>query len=443
MTTPTIAEALGTWVAGLTMEAVPEPARAAARDCLIDTIGVAFAGTGTPAYGAVMELVTHLYGEGPLSAWGIDGEFTIPAAALLNGTAAHALDFDDTCYAGIVHGSAAVAPAVLAMAEATEATGEDAFVGFIAGVETCYALGAALGDELYFRGWWPTGVLGCVGAAAGVARVLGMDADYTARAIAYAASQSGIPRAILGTPAKPILCGRAAEAGVIAASLAATGAGAPMDVFEGSTGVAQVFNSGTLDRTAIDSVGTIWRLVDPGIAIKAYPSCSSTHAATSAVAGIMADEKLTGADIASVEARVTPLAAVQLVFERPTILVEGQFCLPFTIGCLLAYGQFGVAELRDDILVEPALLAAMDKVTMTTLPEPQEEYDDGPEGAVVTVTTTDGRRFERQVKKAPGNPENPMPAADREAKFRACLAHVGAEHRGDAVLAGLNAIAGV
>jgi len=437
MTDPTIAEHLGTWASGLKIDAVPEPARAVAKDCLMDTLGAAFAGTKTPSYAAVWDLVTHLYGEGPLAAWGVDGEFPIPAAALLNGTAAHALDFDDTSYAGVVHGTAAVAPAVLAMAEATGAEGKDALAAFIAGVEISYALGDAFGDALYFRGWWPTGVLGAVGAAAGVARVMGMDAAQTTCAIGHAASQSGMMRAVLGTHAKPILSGRTAELGVIAASLAAAGASAPADVFENATGMAKVMNDGILDRDLAVTVGTTWRLIDPGIAFKPYPSCSATHAAASAVAAIMAEEKLTGADIERVEARVTPLVAIQLTFVRPQNTNEAQFCLPFVIGCLLAYGHYTVAELSDATLTDPALLTAMDKVAMSTLPEPQEQYADGPEGAVVEVVAADGRRFERQVEKAPGNPENPLAPGDLEAKFRACMAYAGADDRADMVLAGL------
>ena len=440
MTDATIAEHLGAWAAGLDIADVPEPARMVAKDCLMDTIGVAFAGTRTPSYAAVRDLVTHLYGEGPLNAWGVDGDFPIPATALLNGTAAHALDFDDTSYAGVVHGTAAVAPAVLAMAEATEASGPDTLAAFIAGVETSYALGAAVGDVLYFNGWWPTGVLGAVGAAAGVARVMGLDAAHTTGAMAHAAIQSGMLRAMLGTEAKPILCGRTAELGVVAASLAATGATAPPDVFENVTGVGPVMNSGGMERAAVEATGTAWRLLDPGIAFKPYPSCSASHAAASAVAAVMAEEGLTGDDIERVDARVTPLVAIQLVFSRPASVNQAQFSLPFVVGCLLAYGRFTVAELDGATLADPAHQAAMEKVVMTTLPEPQSQYAAGPEGAEVEVIATDGRRFQRRVEKAPGNPESPLPRADLEAKFRACLDHAGAGDRADAVLAGIRAI---
>src|SRR5581483_2808579 len=176
----TTAEQLASWVHGLALRRVPPDAIAAAKRCIVDATGVGLAGASHPTSRAILSLARAEFAQGHAHVWGAkDAALPPAAAALCNGTAAHVLDYDDTCYDGIVHGTAAVWPAVLACAESSGANGTRTLEAFIAGVETEYALGRALSDAIYFDGWWTSGLVGSIGAAAGAAKALGLDEAQT------------------------------------------------------------------------------------------------------------------------------------------------------------------------------------------------------------------------------------------------------------------------
>ena len=180
----TIAEQLASWASALSLSSLPAEVVAAAKRCIVDVSGVGIAGASYPAARAARKLIREASAPGAAALWGTDEPGLAPeAAAHCNAVAAHVLDYDDTCYDGIVHASAAVWPAVLACGEASGATGERLFEAFVAGVECEYALGRAFGDELYFKGWWTSGLLGSIGAAAGAAKALGLDAAPAAAPI--------------------------------------------------------------------------------------------------------------------------------------------------------------------------------------------------------------------------------------------------------------------
>jgi 2-methylcitrate dehydratase PrpD len=149
----------------------------------MDTIGVSIAGAQSDAAGFARALCIEGGARGWSTVLGTSRTFSAQAAAFINGTAAHALDFDDNCYAGFVHGSAVVAPATLAVGQKMNATGADAVTAFVVGVECEYAVGAASMSALYDRGWWTTGVLGPIGSSMAAAHLLGLDATKTRAAL--------------------------------------------------------------------------------------------------------------------------------------------------------------------------------------------------------------------------------------------------------------------
>jgi len=171
-----------------------------------------------------------------------------PGAAFANGAAAHALDFDDNCYAGIVHGSAVVFPAVLAVAQQRGEMGSKLLLGFVTGLEVEFAVAKALTNSIYDKGWWTTSVLGAIGSAAGAAKVAGFNREMTEHTLSLAAVGAGATRAVRGTTAKHYYCGRAAELGVVSAIAAKQGATGPSSVFEDRSGLAQVLNDGIFDQ---------------------------------------------------------------------------------------------------------------------------------------------------------------------------------------------------
>jgi 2-methylcitrate dehydratase PrpD len=445
METETVAQRLANWVARLDSAQVPNPVRAIARACMVDTLGVAVGGVNENVSRLVRDHVLSTYAAGGSTVIGTAGGHSVSAAAFANATAAHALDFDDNCYAGLVHGSAVVAPAVLAIAESRAASGADLTTAFIAGVEVEYALGAALTQSIYDRGWWTTGVLGAIGAAAGAAKALRLTAAQTASAIAIAAAGTGGARACLGSDAKPILAGRAAEAGVAAASLAMRGAAGPLRVFEDARGVAKLFNGDRFDDSALTTLGVSWRLQTPGIDVKKYPVCLSGHAAADGVLDVMREHRLVEADVATVTCTVPAIVGANLTYGLPSTSQQAQFSLPFAAACMMVHGAVTLDHLRAEALADEVLVRAMKKVRMVVAENwpdhvPREVATSGPEAAVVRLTTVDGRTMERFTGWARGMAARPLAEEELDAKFMLCAGRALRTHDASALLARVKAI---
>jgi 2-methylcitrate dehydratase PrpD len=428
---------LGAWAASLDAVGLPAGVAAAATRCIVDATGVGLAARGRAVVEAALDVARRSAAAGPCTLIGRPEALSAVGAAQVNATAIHALDFDDTSYAGTLHATAVVWPAVLAAAEQDAASGADAFAGLVAGVETAYALGRAMGNAIYDRGWWTTALFGTIGAAAGSARALRMDRRSTRHAIALAAAQAFGMRAVMGSAAKPFLCGRAAANGLTAALAAGAGIDGPAAALESGFGLAGLAGAGGADWGAVDELGARFALVDPGIAFKQYPVCSSSQAAAEATAAILAGAALDGEAVARVDCLVTPMVAQCLPYPQPRSVAEAQFSLPFAVGCILAFGALAPGHLSDAVLADPRLLRAMAKVSMAvdpTLAATAEDRRDRPEASIVTVAAADGRRFTRRVDAATGMPANPMSDTMLEAKFRSCARSALSAHEADALL---------
>ena len=415
----TVAGGLAAWAAGLEAKAIPDDVLETARRAIADTLAVALAGSRAPVASKLLSASDSDLRADGASVIGRGCKARPETAALLNGTAAHALDFDDTCFAGIVHGSAAILPALLAAAETEGADGRALVTAFVAGSEVAYSLGAALGPGLYDRGWWPTGCLAGIGAAAAVARLQGASPEAMAHAIALAAAQSGGLRAIHGSDAKPILVGRAAETGLRSALMARQGLTGPGRVFEGANGVFALMGADDVNLDAIEGVGQVFKLSEPGLVVKPYPVCSCAMQAVEALCRLMAEHDVAPGQIAGIDCAVTPMVAATLRFDRPASPVEAIFSLPFTLALAAAHDGIGPYDITEAALADPGLRPLMDKVSyreeacLTDLAA----Y---PEAARVALTLSDGRSFERQVDCATGDPRTPMPDAALQAKVLAC-----------------------
>lgn len=423
----TLAEKLARRAAAIEFARLPPTVVREAKRCLVDASGVMLAGLASEVSKRARAYARSQYAVGLATLLGEPARIAAAGAAFANGVAAHVLDFDDTCYDGIAHGSAAVWPAVLAAGEAHGANGEDLLTAFVAGVETIYALGRALTNRGYFKGWWNSGLLGSMGAAVGAAKVSGLGAEAAREALSIAVSQATGPRVFSGNALKPYALGRAAEAGVHAAGFARCGLGAPADVFEHRNGFIKLFNDGILDEGALARVEERYSLIDPGIAFKLYPACSAVQAAAEAVQDILARERIPAREVTRVHCAVTPLVNISLPYGEPKTPVEAQFSLQFAVGCMLAYGGFGVEHLTRRTLGDPPLLENMRKVIMTedtALVATGQAKRDFPEGAMVTLATRDGREFKVYNGAATGMPVKPMPGEMLERKFRSCAAPV-------------------
>ncbi|MGA8693129.1 MAG: MmgE/PrpD family protein [Xanthobacteraceae bacterium] len=413
------------WSSTLKLDNIPQAVRKVARDCFVDTLGVALAGASRTVVGKLRALAERSYREGDATVFAGKSRMTAPAAALINGAAAHALDFDDNCYAGFVHGSAVIMPAALAVAEAENVSGAELVTAFVAGCEVEFAAGDAATPHLYEKGWWNTGVLGPIGAATAAARIMKLDAQKTGYAIGLAVAGTGGAKACFGTDGKAALCGRTAEAGVVAALMAREGCSGPLNAFEDSRGFANLLNDKIFLSECFEQFGRDWRSLKPGVDFKRVPVCLSAHAALDAVMDIMAAHHIAVADIENIVCDVGPVVTANLVYDDPKTPQQAQFSMPFTIGCMLVKGDISLADLSQAVVDDPKVRTAMQRVKSVTTgrwkagSEIAQRY---PEGAHVTVTTRDDRTYEHFNGFARGTTARPLSDEEIASKFMSCAA---------------------
>ena len=418
---PPLSLRLGVFAAGLCWSRVPAAVRAAAKRCVADTAAVSLAGAAPAEKIAAPTLAASA--RGAATVFGRRGKFSAPAAALANGAAAHFWDFDDVSHTGILHGSAVVFPAALAAAQTSGADGRRLLEAFVAGSEVVYALAEMCGRRHYRAGWWSSGTLGGIGAAAAAARAIGLDSRRAAAAISLAAAQAGGIKAVFGGDAKPWLAGRAAALGVESAELAAAGASCPPDVFEHPrAGFFRVLNGGEFARPP--PPGKKWRLDSPGIFFKQFPVCSAAHAGAQAAEALARENRIRLGDIRGAVCEAGPVVLESLPFARPRAPAEAQFSMPFAVACVLARGEISPAHLSPETLSAPDIRRAMAKVRLV----PADDVfcpPESPEGARTTLTLRDGRRLSRTLRVPVGMPANPLSDSALAEKFHRCAALAG------------------
>lgn len=346
-------------------------------------------------------------------------------AALVNGAAGHALDFDDVALGG--HPSTVLVPAVLAEGERLDASGADAVRAYLVGYEVWAELFLREPDAYHLKGWHPTAVLGTVGAAAAAAHLNRLDQDQCRHAIAIAASMASGLVANFGTMTKPLHAGRAAAAGIEAARLAAAGLTAAPDAIEHHAGyLAALSPKGRADRESPASkLGRELRILDYGVSIKKYPACYATHRVIDGVLDLARGNRVRPEDVEEVRARVGVAQASMLRNHAPTTGLEAKFSLEFAIASALVAGRVGLGELTDDFVARPAVRELMPKVRIATddsqCPiEPIFALTDR-----VQLVLRDGRTLDSgDIRFARGNAMAPLPEPELRAKFLDCAGRV-------------------
>ena len=424
----TVVYQLARFVDRIELDTTPPAVINEARRCILDTLGVIIAGQHSPVAQAACAHALKSFVPGEASLPGLEHHVSAMAAALVNGTAAHALDFDDTSYTGIMHGSAVVLPAALAMAQCNRADGKRLLEAFIAGVEVEYAIAELCTSHIYFKGWWTSGVFGPMGAAATAAKILNLDLDRIVHALSLAMCNTSGSRAAFGTDAKPLGIGLAASHGIESASLAAAGLTAPVDIFENSNGFSALYNDSQHDKQFDLQLSEKWRLTDPGILFKSYPVCSAAQAAAELCQSMVQRHGLNPDQIISVLCEVPPLVAISLIYDKPETIREAQFSMQFAIGSMLAFDDLSLDQLKPEVLANNQLRQQMAKVTMQVSEKLANDASVSvrcPEGAGIVLTTSQGDYYDEFLERPTGMPGNPISDQALTAKFYDCCRYGG------------------
>lgn len=412
--------ALGEFVASLRPAAIPHEAIAVVRTGFIDSIGTLIAGSVEPAPQLLHKTLAPPPGDASLFLTG--PRVPAPEAALINGTAAHALDFDDVAMRG--HPSAVLVPAILAEAEALGADGGAMAAAYVAGYEVWADLESREPGQHHEKGWHPTGIFGPIAAAAACASLRGLDAGKAAHAIALGASQSAGLVANFGTMSKPLHAGRAAQAGVLAARLAAAGFTASPDALEHPQGfLAATSPKGGADRASPACAGNPWQIVSQGLSVKKYPLCYCTHRALDGMLDLLRAGKVSPPDVESVTVTTSRRNATVLRNARPQTGLEAKFSMQFAMASALIAGRAGLAELTDGFVQRREVQDLMTRVRVV----PDDREDPARPGSApydqAVIATRDGRRVETaRVTDERGSPRLPLSTDELWTKFADCLA---------------------
>ena len=421
-----VTTALAEYVGDRTARA-PEAALDLAATAVLDTVGVALAAAAEPA---VTRLLEALGGGNGTSTVLVDGSRTdARQAALLNGTAAHALDFDDVDDLLTGHPSTVLVPVVLAVGEQVGATGDQVADAYWRGLTTMRTLAAGLGlADHYARGWHSTATLGVLGAAAAAASLLSLAPGEIGHALGIAVSRAAGTRQNFGSMTKPLHAGVAAADGVLAAQLAAGGFTADPEALEGRYGFLRLYSGrvGEQDvRAATDRVRGV--LASPGPAllnVKLYPCCYATNAPADAVldlvaAGLGADE------VASVMVGVPPGGLGPLIDHPARSGLEGKFSVEYVAAACLFDGALRLGSFTDAAVARPRVAELASRVTADES-LPMAGSADGLEfRAAVTVRTRDGRELSARCEAPRGHASNPAKATDLRRKFDDCATSGG------------------
>ncbi|MEU3312404.1 MmgE/PrpD family protein [Streptomyces sp. NPDC006662] len=449
MTTTPLVRRLAAFAVAARDRGLPPKLRAEAAERILDCLGNSLLAREESAPRAVLAVARDWGTTGPAHVIGTDHSLAAPAAALVNGTLAHAMDFDDSHMLSVLHPSASVIPAALAVAEATGARGPQLLDAVTVGTEVCIRLGIAgydpdLRNSLFFeRGQHATSICGTLGAAVAAAMLLGADEDTVAAALGIAASTgAGLLEANrTGGTVKRMHCGWAAHAGVAAAQLARAGITGPPTVLEGRFGFFQAWcGDRARPEAVLDGLGERWETSE--IIVKPYPCNHFTHPGIDAALRLRA-EGVRGEDVVHGELRV-PTAMHRTIGEPEAAKATpaAAFSGPFTVAtALLGGGGLGVwfDDFTDATAHDPARRAlagvircvpdpALDALFPTRLP------------ALLRVTTRDGRRHEIRVETSKGGPDMPLTVEEKEHKFRLSAATALPPERADAVLGAVRAL---
>jgi 2-methylcitrate dehydratase PrpD len=411
------ADALGEWLAATTVAQLPDEAIETARNLFMDVAGLCVAARREDYIAATLASVDR---GGACSALGHSGGFDAFGAALVNGTAAHGEDYDDTFEGGPVHSGAVIVPAVLAACEREQLAGDRLLIGIVTGVELMCRLSLVAPQGAHKAGFHPTAVYGAIAAAGAVSATLGLAAGATASALGIAGSMaSGIIEYLAeGTWTKRMHAGWAAQSGIRAALMARAGFLGPRTVLEGSHGLYRAFAPSVTPSFTplLEGLGTRW--VMPTIAFKPY-ACGTMTQPFIDCAVALARHGVSAADVVDVECEVgegtvhrlwEPLATKH----RPPTPYAAKFSTPFCMAVGFVDRKAGFAQFTESRVHDEEVLAMTRKIRYVI--NPADEYPKNFTGHL-RATLRDGSQREFRQPHMRGGMHAPLPAAELQAKF--------------------------
>lgn len=418
-----LTRALGQFVADLSPNRVPEEAIRIARMGFIDCIGTMIVGRDEDCTQILKGVLAPP--KGPATLYFGAEQSTGPEAGWINGTAAHAMDYDDVALRG--HPSTVLVPAILAEAEVLGRTGQDMLVAYVAGYETWAELVRRDVPLYHQKGFHPTGIFGAVGAAAACAKLRRLDAERTAIAIALGASQASGIMSNFGTMTKPFHAGKSAHSGIMAARLAEAGFTANTDALEHPQGfLSAVSPQNNPDRAGDGKLGEDWAIIKHGLSIKKYPACYGTHRAIDAMLDLVGAHPVKPDEVKKVSVHFSSLTNNVLRNRQPDTGLAAKFSMEFAMASGLIAHRVSLAELTDPFVQRKDVQDLMRKVERDLTDETDDANPGSSPWEQVTIELASGQVLQSEkVTRARGHAERPLTDNQLHEKFADCLGSSG------------------
>ena len=422
-----ITQEIARYVAGTRYRDIPGDVIQLARGFILDGLGVALAGSTDECARIVQRQIRQTGGSAECSVLGTSVLAPAAKAALANGVAGHAMDYDDTqlstskeaVYGLLTHPTTPVLAAVLALGEKQKITGAEFLLAYILGVEVECRIADAINPRHYQSGFHSTATMGGLGAAMAAGKILGLKEPQLLTTLGIAASMASGLRENFGTMTKPLHAGRAAENGVTAALLARDGFTAAPNILEAGRGFFNAMAGGYDDSKIGGRLGSPYFMKQPGISIKPYPSGSLSHPAQDLILDLVKEHDVKAENIGRIDVGTNSNVPNALIYPMPKTALEGKFSIPFCMAIAVLERKAGIAQFHDRKVRAKNVIELMKRVTLY-VDEELERLGYDQVRSRVRVKLKDGRVLEGRYDVARGHPAKPMSWAELTEKFRDC-----------------------
>lgn len=425
MTKVPVASILAEWAADL-----PSPnsdlSDSRANNAFIDTLACIFAGSQEKATLSVLDAARKIQGEGNHTIFGHDVKLPPAGAALVNGMAAHALDFDDNFLPGYTHASAVLVPTLIVIGEMQKHSGVRLRDAYVVGLELQARVSSLLNPGHYGAGWHSTSTVGVIGAAGAAAALMGLPPESICSAMSIGFSLAAGSKLQFGTSTKPLHAGLAAHNAVLAASMAASGIGAQSEFLTGRWSFQELYGHGKKvdDRIALEGFGTHWAIEEHGLMTKRFPCCAASHLALDAIEILREKLGADTSDLCKVTARLPKRLYDNLRFDRPTTENEARFSFTYPAACLLREGHVSLHHFTPEAIQDTKRTTQLELFR-------RESVDMSPDDTPISVTLLaefkSGRKEEIVATDLIGGSNQPLSEDDLQRKISDCLAWSGLE----------------
>lgn len=417
----TVIEAISQWCE--TNTSFPERTRELGRQAIADTIaGMVAGGADAVTLTVRRAAATRIGASGSRVIGG--GRADAAQAALINGTAAHALDYDDNFRPGMSHASAVIVPALLAVADQRGSSGADLVTAYLIGLQAQAFVGLGVGYSHYVAGWHGTSTIGSIGTAAGTAWLAGLGAGGIARALTVGTSLASGVKGQFGTMVKPFHAGLAARNAVEAAELAAAGLVGRLDILEGEQGFRELYGGEFPDSwwDAATITGTTDHVITTvGVMPKRHPCCGSTHPVVDALLDLQAQHGFSADQVEKVDTLVGIANWRNLAYPRPTDEMQARFSMQYCVARALRKSRLELSDFTPDAIAAHGSDPLLARVGMEHYsPEAERSNPRLPHEVVVTLSSGEVLKASRAAAK--GVLADPFTEEDRRLKFIDCCA---------------------